>query len=131
VARITCDFVLTGYGLDPARLTQALSIQPARTWHEGEYIQRTLLRRKKDGWLLSTGPMESMDVQEVALPLLTTLRPLAQTLLALAVELGVEADISYTIMVEEGESIPAIHFDRAMLEIVNQLHAEIDVDLYV
>lgn len=131
MAKITCDFVLTGHGLDPAILTQALSIQPTRTWREGEHIQRTPLRRKKDGWLLSTGPMESMDVQEVALPLLATLRPLAHKLRALAVELGVEADISYTVIVGEGESVPAIHFDRAMLEIVNQLHAGIDVDLYV
>jgi len=128
VARIKCDFVVIGHGFDPVLLTQALAIPPTRTWREGEQVQRTLQRRKDDGWCLSHGPVESLDLQEVARPLLAMLRPLVRTLVPFVIDRALSASFSYTVAVGDGESVPAIHFNREMLDVVHQLHAEIDVN---
>ena len=129
MAMIRCDFILTGHGYDPDIITQALGIQPTYTWRAGERVPNSLVRYKHDGWSLTNGPVESLDVQEVARPLLTSLLPLVDTLADLTEQLGVEAELAYTVRM--GGEVPAIHFDREMLGAINQLQAEVDIDLYL
>lgn len=129
MASVRCDFILTGHGYDPNVITQALGIQPTRTWREGEPIPHSSVLYKHEGWCLTNGPVESLDLQEVASPLLATLGPLLNTLTDLIVQLGVEAELAYT--VRKMEAVPTIHFDRAMLMLLDGLQAEVDIDIYV
>lgn len=129
MAMIRCDFILTGHGCDPDIITQALGVQPTYTWRAGEQVPNSLVRYKQDGWRLTTGPVESLDVQEVARPLLTQLLPLVDALTDLTKQLGIEAELAFTVRM--GGKVPAVHFDREMLGAINQLQAEVDIDLYI
>lgn len=67
-------------------------------------------------------------MQEVAHPLLARLLPLVDKLTDLTEQLGAEAELAYTVRM--GGEVPAIHFDRETLGAINQLQAEVDIDLY-
>ncbi len=41
-----------------------------------------------------------------------------------------DAEISCVVYVDVGDSVPAIHFDRDIIQKIAELNAEIDVDLY-
>jgi len=128
MALIRCDFILTGYGYDPDAITQALAIEPTRTWRQGDAIARSGLHYKHDGWCLSNGPVEALDAQEVAQPLLAKLLPQADTIATLRVQWALDCEVAYTVHSED--AVPALHFDLAMVRALAQLHAEFDIDVY-
>jgi len=60
---------------------------------------------------------------------LTQLLPLVDALTDLTKQLGIEAELAFTVRM--GGKVPAVHFDREMLGAINQLQAEVDIDLYI
>jgi len=128
MALIRCDFILTGDGYDPDIITHALAIQPTRTWWHGDPIVPSSLSYKHDGWCLSTGPVEALDVQDVAQPLLAQLIPLADDIATLHAQWALDCEVAYTVQVEG--TVPVFHFDLEMVQALAQLQAELDIDVY-
>jgi len=80
MSSITCYFDVPGHGFDPATLTDALGVEPTKTWRIGETTRRSGRPYKHDGWSITSEEMESRDVQEVALPILKRVLPVAGAL---------------------------------------------------
>ena len=104
-------------------------MEPTGTWKTGDRVQGTQILRKHSGWVWSTPREESIDLGEQVAALLERLGPFLSRINEVREELGLEAEISCAIYIE-GQT-PAVHSDRSVLKLINQLEAEIDLDIYV
>ncbi len=63
---IAVDLRITGLTEDPQVVTDALGIEPTRTWRVGDLVTppATARRRKSNGWLLDSGCPEDASLEE-------------------------------------------------------------------
>ena len=63
---ITVDLRVTGLSEDPQVVTDALGVEPTRTWSRGDLVTppATARRRKSNGWLLDSGCPEDASLEE-------------------------------------------------------------------
>jgi hypothetical protein len=128
--KILAEFILTGINFNPEEITSFLGIAPTKTWRLGDQIQTSLLTYKHDGWLLSTGEEESLDLNNQLRSVIDQLKPHFSKIKEVCARLNLEAEIGFAVYVENGET-PALHFDKDIVQIAADLNAEIDIDLYV
>lgn len=133
-AKLSAAFTLTGSELDPDEVTMLVGVTPTKTWRVGDLIDgRATLRYKHNGWQLKANLGASLQqdtqLEEHVTSVLEHLRPgwLALT------ELGAkyDAEIACAVYMHPNGQVPAIHFAKDTISRAGELHAEIDIDLYV
>ncbi len=120
-------FTLAAVDLDPGHVTAVTGVQPSKTWRTGDLIDpRTPLRYTHNGWRVDS--KISADLDEQIRDVYSRLQPAW----AQFEELGERyyAEISCVLYIYGGAR-PPMHFDREIVERAAQLHAAIDIDLYV
>jgi hypothetical protein len=130
---VSISFILTGIGFEPNDITKELSIIPTKTWRINDDIGKpgkSANKHKYDGWKLSTGHIQTLDVESSLNNVLEILQPVTEKLKELILRLNLGAEISCAIHIENGET-PSIHFQQTTLRKITELNAEIDIDLYV
>jgi hypothetical protein len=132
--RIATQFILTGIGFNPDEVTSLLGIQPTQTWRLGDLVPRTILHRKHDAWLFSTGyetldEEHSVDVTSQVHRLVDQIQPNTAKLKEICTRLQLEPALNCVLYIE-GNDRPAVHFDPDIVQWLAQLQAEIDINLY-
>jgi len=127
--RVESIFTLAGTCVDPKVITERLGISPTRTWRSGDPVGTSLIRMKFDGWAISTGRTESLDLAAQVRSLLDRLAPVRAQIAEAQRELRVTAEVSCVIHVED--HTPSMNFDRETLSTIVGLGASLDFDLYV
>src|SRR5215813_10988960 len=126
---ILSSLTLTGPSFDPDNVTRRIGLEPTNTCKIGDRVQGTQILRKHCGWVWSTPREESIDLGKQVAALLERLGPFLHRINQVREELGLEVEISCAIYIEG--PTPSVHFDRSALSLMNQLEAEIDLDIYV
>jgi len=72
--------------------------------------------------------VESLDVQEVALPILKRVLPVAGALVAFCAGRHLETVLACAVYVED-DQMPAISLDRETVGMLNALGASLDIDV--
>jgi Domain of unknown function (DUF4279) len=127
---ISISLSLAEFKCDPDEISTLLGIVPTETWRVDELINpRGTLRYQYNGWALKSQLDTSAGLEEHMESLLKQLEPQWE----IFTELGNCYDIEFScvIYMEFGDQVPAIHFNKDILQKVANLNAEIDVDLYV
>ena len=128
-SEIYAYFMLTGMEFDPDEVTAKVSIKPTETWRKGDLIStRGTRRHKQNGWSVYSKIEKYADLEEHINSVLEQLQPGWIPLRELCKVC--EAEISCVIYYRSG-SVPAINFDKYIVEKIHQLNATIDVDFYV
>ena len=128
-SEIYAYFMLTGMEFDPDEVTAKVSINPTESWRKGDLISaRGTRRHKENGWSVYSKIEKSADLEEHINSVLEQLQPGWSDLRELCKFYA--AEIACVIYYRSG-SVPAIHFDKSIVEKVHQLNAEIDVDFYI
>ncbi len=132
-SEVYAEFIVVGIDLAPEDVTCKTGIQPIKIWFKDELISsRSKMRHKQNGWGLRS-PLEtstdetSPDVGEHFRVILDQLKQGWQPL----VEICSIYQAEFCGVIYTSGNRPAIHFDRAILDAVSQLNAEIGIDLYV
>ncbi len=124
-------FAIMGFEESPHAITEQVGIQPTKTWLKGETIQNTAIRRKNNGWELSSSVPgnSSFDAH---------LKAIAVTLRSKEVKVGeicrkYEGQLSCAvyISVSSENSLPAISFDHETIDLFARIGAEINCELYL
>lgn len=127
---IKAELLITSFNVSPTLLTEKLGIEPTQAWAKGDDVIGKDLKRKDSLWLLSTVYQESLDVNESIALLMDILKPEKNALQ----EIKRLYDVKYTleIMIKiRDEEAPAIYFNTNCIQFINDIGAEIDIDLYV
>jgi len=125
---IQCYFDVLGNGYDPTVLTHALGIEPTKTWRIGDRTRKSGRPYKQDGWSLRSDEVASLDLQEVVLPILTRMYPVASILVDSCARLQLEPILACAVYVKDGH-MPAITLDTKTVRMLGTLGAALDIDV--
>ena len=128
-SKIRVTYTLTGEGLQPDAVTNAVTVTPSRSWSKGERrIPESPLLHNHGGWQISSGLTESAELAEHVSVVLGKLRPSWESFC----EFGKSYDAELSCVIKSyGGDRPVIGFSKRVIAELNELDAEIDIDLYV
>jgi len=127
---IMVEFRIIGNDFEPSMVTDNLAISPSEYWIKGEAIKGRDTSRTYTCWALSTGYMESLDINEPLDMILEKLSNKCNELLLLKKSFDINYKIDVTINIEEGQA-PAVCLKSHVIEFAHLVCAEFDFDLYV
>lgn len=126
--KIKVEFCITGIQLNPEQITQLIGISPSQIWKMEEPIQNTLLRRKHNGWCLSSGEYNSdLDLAKLAEPLIQILLPKSEVINKICDEFQLDCELSGVAHIVD--KTPIINFTHDILLGLAQLNATLDIDI--
>ena len=115
----------------PENLTQLLNISPSKSWIKGDKVHdRNNLYRKESSWDYEIGFVQTLFLDEVYNMLLTVFENNINALKNYITENNLEVKIYIVIEIYDEEK-PSIYFERRFLIFLNELNAEVDMDMYM
>ncbi len=126
-SEVRAEFYLTSLEMTPDEMTKFLGILPTETWVIGDSVGRALLKRKENGWCLSTNDNTDLDLAKHVISLLDILVPKAEILREMSRKSHLEAEIDGVAYIDEEP--PRIHFSQETLSKIVQLGAAVDIDI--
>ncbi|MGP4945610.1 MULTISPECIES: DUF4279 domain-containing protein [Bacillus] len=132
-------FSATGDIFPLEAITEALSIEPTRTYNKGDVVARRdnpnlvstkTLYRKETNWALSTGYQESYDINNQLYAILKSLEEKTEPLKQLKKKYDLEFLFMVVIQIENNES-PAMYLQKNIIDFASSIQAEIHFDLNI
>ena len=132
-------FSITGDIFPVETITDALNIEPTRTYKKGDIVARRdnpnlvstkKLYRKETDWNLSTGYQESYDINNQLYVILKSLEEKTEPLKQLKKKYDLEFLFMVVIQIENNES-PAMYLQKDILDFASSIQAEIHFDLCI
>jgi len=127
--KVKITFFLSGEDLDPDIITIGTKINPTSSWRKGDSIaNRNELVRKEGRWEISTGYQESLDVG-LQLNLIYEMIVKSKSDFVGLIETH-KLHGKFDIVVKMTADTPAFFLGKEFLNLVHDLRADIEVDLY-
>ncbi|QDQ06744.1 DUF4279 domain-containing protein [Bacillus sp. BD59S] len=132
-------FSITGDIFPVEAITDALNIEPTRTYKKGDIVARRdnpnlvstkTLYRKETNWALSTGYQESYNINNQLYVILKSLEEKTEPLKQLKKKYDLEFLFMVVIQIENNES-PAMYLQKDILDFASSIQAEIHFDLNI
>lgn len=124
---IIAKFVIFGTTVTPDEITSAIGINPTQTWLIGDQIQTSAIRRKHNGWRLSTGYLQDFDLEKYGRQLLEILLPKAEIITTFCRENKLECELGFTAFIIE--ETPIANFSEQFIADLAKLNASLDIDI--
>ena len=126
--QIKIIFSVFGDMFNPSDFTKNIGINPHEVGIKGEEIKKGLLR-KESSWEYTIGFIETVFLDDVSSIYLEKFENKAHDIRKYIDHNNLEAKIFVVAEMDDQET-PALFFDRKFLNVIHQLNAVIDVDLY-
>lgn len=127
---ICVEFNIIGDYFQEEEISNVLELIPSEFYRKGDAIKNRTLARKETCWTISSGFEESLDINEQIKKILYSLQNKSEELNFLKKELNLDYLLTIIINVQE-ENVPAMYFESNVLGFINNISAEIEVDLYI
>lgn len=122
------EFLITGTKISADEITKLIGVSPTRSWDMGDFIPKTNLRRKHNGWCLSYDDSEKIkDIDEAMLFLLNILLPKSKQIIQISKEYDLECEMNTVIYISD--QVPAINLSKEIVCGLAELRAMIDIDI--
>jgi len=132
-------FNVTGDIFPVEAISDALNIEPTKTYKKGDVVERRdnpnlvstkNLYRKGTDWTLSTGYQESYDINDQLHVIVKSLGEKTEQLKQLKKKYDLHFLLMVVIQVENNES-PAMYLQKEIINFASSIQAEIHFDLYI
>ncbi|KMQ01022.1 hypothetical protein TU68_27145 [Bacillus cereus] len=132
-------FSIAGDVFPVKAITNALNIEPTRTYKKGDVVARRdnpnlvstkTLYRKETNWTLSTGYQESYNINNQLYVILKSLEEKTEPLKQLKKKYDLEFLFMVVIQIENNES-PAMYLQKNIIDFASSIQAEIHFDLNI
>ncbi len=125
---ILASFTITGLDFEPQNITNKLGVVPKKTWITGDLIHpKGTIKRKHNGWVIESKLSKNNAHEDHIKSLFEQLQPVW----TIVQEIGHNYDTEISCVIYTDGEVPAIHLDQEIINKINQINAEIDIDLYV
>lgn len=129
--RIKITLSVYGENFEPFDLDSLMELSNSSFYKKGELIpNRKNLLRKNSGWEFSTGFKETLVFEELTDIFLENLRNKEGILFQFVTDKKISVKIYIVVEIIDEEK-PAMFFNRNFLRFVNEINAEIDMDMYL
>jgi len=127
--KIFVAFQLIDFECDPEEITARVGITPTETWRIGDFVtKKRAMRHESNGWQLDSQLEKTAELNAHIESILEQLKPSWQLFREISIECYVE--ISCAIYLYSDNLLPAIHFNKEIVQQFAELNADIDIDLY-
>lgn len=129
---VKVEFSIIGDNFCPTEITSRLSISPSSKFRKGDtYIKNgNECIKNYSCWMISTGYEESLDISIQLDKIVAILDKKKDELVALRQWYAFEYMLVVVINIENRES-PGMYIKSDVIKFVNDINAEIDLDLYI
>lgn len=127
---VKVEFLIFCDSLHPKVITDKLNIASTQSWVKGENINGKSYKRKDTCWIVSTEYEESLDINIQLSKLVAMIQNKKEALIDLGKVYDVKYVFEFVIKVRNNQT-PAMYFEREFLDFVNDIHAVLDIDMYV
>ncbi|MCK4261111.1 MAG: DUF4279 domain-containing protein [Halanaerobiales bacterium] len=124
------EIVIVGEDFKLDIITNELDILPTEHWVKGEQVPNRNTVRKDTCWSYGLGSEETLNINIQLLKLVEILCPKKDILIRLKKMLQLEYLILVTINIENDVK-PIIGIKSTVIELMNDIGAELDIDLYL
>jgi Domain of unknown function (DUF4279) len=125
---IKVSLIFTSNTLSLERMVDVLPFAPTETWHCGDAVGKSMIRRKHNGVVLAL-PQEVGDhLEPVVLKLLDVVEPIKEHLIHATTNELIDCELS---CVAYSTQSPSINFSPKTIKRVCDLNAYIDVDVII
>ncbi len=126
--KISAEFGLAGFDIDPDEITALTGIQPSVASRAGEPLgTRGQVRRKRSTWVVRSDEEESLDTEGHMRAVLARLQPGWQVLS----DLGHRYEASLGYIVYAYDQLPPLYFAPEVVRQASELGGYLEVDLYI
>jgi hypothetical protein len=128
--KIFVAFRLMNFDCTPEEITSKIGIVPAESWRAGELVtKKGSMKHESNGWEVDSHAPRFEDLETHVKSVLEQLKPSWSSLVEISAQCYTE--ISCTIYIYSEAQVPAIHFDKDIVQQLAELNADIDIDLYI
>jgi hypothetical protein len=127
---VMVEFIITGDELNPSVVTEKLKMNPNKCWVKGDDIQGKTFKKKDSCWIVSTGYVESLDINEQLSEIVGLINNKASVLKEIKATNNIDYLFAIVVNVENNEK-PAMYFDSKFIEFANDIKSEFYIDLYI
>lgn len=124
---------LYGDDFEPNDVSDFIGLPATRVKRKGERNPQVPLPRTSS-WKFSLGTVEAtvIDVYAMSNDLVLRLAPFQAEIVEAVIKFGLEAEIQVVLWIDQDEaaSMPALGFERAVLDFISAIGATIDIDMY-
>jgi hypothetical protein len=128
---MTCEMAvalrLTGQDFSPETVTRLLGVSPTKTWRLGDAVQKTLIKRKHDGWEFSIPQQTGLDLEEKLCSLLDIFESHRQSLFEVCDRFRLDVEIACAMYVTD--EAPIMHLSSRTMKRMAALNTDLDMDL--
>lgn len=126
---IDVSLTLRGDAFEPDTVTDITSLIPTHTWRKGDLVPGTTMKRKEDGWRISTGLVTSNDLDEQITHIIDLIAPFASKIRHVCQLLDLDVDLSCVVYIDP--AVPSMSIDLNTMGMLVSVGATIDIDVYV
>lgn len=127
---VNVEFVIVGEVFDLNTITKELEVQPTEQWVKGEKVSNRKVFREDTCWSYALGEEESLDINNQLTRIVDILKLKKNALKELKVRFDIEYLFLITIRIEDDVK-PTISIKSPVIELMNDIGAELDVDMYI
>lgn len=109
-------------------VTQILGVNPSGYLHKGE--QGKFATAKETSWYIETQLSEALDINEHLTEIINILASKKKELIELKEKYKLEYLLSIIINIKHAQA-PAVYFEHDIIKFLNDVKAEVDIDMYV
>ncbi len=122
--------LIFGDAFDPNVLTNLVELTPTAIGIKGQAVDEKGINYKDTFWEFSVGPLISLSFEEVCDILLDAINGSESIVFQFMKVHNLSAKFVIVVEIADGQA-PALYFNRTFLKTIEQLEAEIDIDMYV
>ncbi len=117
---------ITSKILSPEEINTSLNIQCDKSWKVGDKRGKSNIIERNNGWILNSGMDEKLDLELHISALLDRLSNSKEKIKSITKHCTV--DFSCALYSKE---LPALYFDKRIINSISELNANFDIDLYL
>lgn len=129
--KIKLELAVFGGLLDPKLFNNIIGVDSTGYWYEGDEIpgNKLNLKRKETAWHYAIDFIETFDIEEIIKKFIEVFSDKIYLISDYLNKYKAEAKVYFVIEIWNEES-PSVYFDKKFLNLINEIKAEIDIDLY-
>ncbi len=114
--------------LTPEEVDSALGIKCDKSYHSGDLRKPTIIREKKNGWIINSRLPRDASLEDHIKDLLSRVSGLEDKIRELADRPGVEAEFTYVVFTNERL---ILFFPRKVVDTFFRMGVDLDIDFYI
>lgn len=124
------NFSVFSKTLNPDEISNLIGLKGDELNYKGEQILKSKLNYKYHIWNVTTGEQKIDDLEKSTVRFLEKIYSAREKIQALYEKNEIEIELQYILYIS-GSELPSFHIGSDLQKMINELRAEIDIDIYL